>query len=160
MPGYACKIGSIVTGTGANTYTTIASFKFADTAGHVGRLRRLVVGGGGGASEDVPVSVQLKRSDNSTAGTSTSVNVNTIGPMESLAIASNVSAIGKTYTSEPTTVESATLGGGEFNSRGTLVLEWGPGEGPKWGRNETLLVQGAPGTATAVKLGVEVEWDE
>lgn len=161
MPSYSCKIDSAETGNSANAYTTIASFKFANTTGHRGRLTRLVVGGSGGASQDVPIAVRIMRSDNSGAGTSTSVNVNTIGSAEADQIASNVSAIGKTYTSEPTTVATGTLGGGDFNSRGTLILEEADFKKQiLWGKNQTLLIQAAPGTATAVDLGVTLHWEE
>ncbi len=160
MPGYSLNVDGIATGATLNVFTTILSLKMANTTGHRGRLRRLVVGGSGGASEDVPVDIRIRRSDNTTDGTSTAVNVNTIGSLEALQIASNLAAIGHTHAAEPTTKENGSLGGGPLNSRGTLVLEWGPGEGPLWGLNETLGIEAAPGTSTAVKLAVNVEWDE
>lgn len=160
MGVYAIKVEGIATGASANTFKTLLGLKLANTAGHVARLRRLVVGGGGGAAQDLQVSIRLRRTDNNADGTSTAVNVNTIGKHESEQIASVVSAIGKNYTVEPTNYETEMLGGGALNTRGGLVLEWAPGEGPRFGKNQTLGIEGAPGSATAANLEIALEWEE
>jgi len=160
MGAYNLKVGQAASGATANTFATIVGLKLADTAGHVARLRRLVVGGSGAAPQDLQVAIRLRRTDNTADGTSTAVNVNTIGKLRGTQIDSRIAAIGKTYTAEPTAFETGSLAGGDINSRGTLVLEWGPGEGPEWGKNQTLCIEAAPGSATAVALGVDLEWDE
>jgi len=157
---YALKIGGLVTGSTANAFLTLVALKFADTAGHRGRLRRLVIGGGGGAPQDVQVSLRMRRTNNAADGTSTAVNVNTIGRADPAQIASNVAAIGKNFSAAPTTFEDQTLGLGALNSRGAICLEWGPDDAPHWGKNQTLAIEAAPGSATAVTLEIALEWDE
>lgn len=160
MGTFAIKVDGIVTGSSANTYAGLLGLKLANTAGHRARLRRLVVGGAGAAAQDINVDIRIRRTSNAGDGTSTSVNVNTIGSLNPNQIASVMSAVGKTYTVAPSTYENGALGGGSVNSRGTLVLEWPPNEGPLWGINQTLVIEGAPSTAAAVNLGIAAEWDE
>ena len=160
MALFQTKVDSIATGSTANTYKTLLGLKFADTAGHRGRLRRLIVSGGGGAPQDLQCSIKLRRSDNTGDGTSTSVNTNTISKKDPASVASNVSAIGKNFTAEPTTIDTDILGGGSFNCRGVLELAFTEEEAPVWGKNETLLVQGAPGQATAATLEIFAVWEE
>ena len=88
------------------------------------------------------------------------MNVNTIGQADPASVASVLTAIGRNYSAEPTTFETATLGVGAMNSRGTLVMEWGPDEAPQWGKNQTLCLEAAPGSATATTLEVAAEWEE
>lgn len=153
------KVEGVATGSAANTFTTVLALKLADTAGHRGRLRRLVIGGGGGAPQDLQVSVRIRKSDLTTDGTSTSVNINLIGG-DADDIASRVVAIGHTFTTDPTNVGTETLGGGTFNTRSALTLEWPEGQGPLWGKGETLLIEAAPGEATAALIEAGVEWEE
>ena len=161
MAAYSVHVANIQTGATAGTFASLLGLKFANTAGHRGRLRKLIVGGGSGAPQDLQVGIRVRRTDNTTDGTSTSVNVNTIGTNDSNAIGSNVSAIGKTYTVEPTTFENGTLGGGSFNTRGALLLEWGPQEAKVWGKNETLVIEGTIGNGTtAANLDITIEWEE
>lgn len=160
MSLHLTKIDGLATGAVANTYITLASLKFADTAGHRGRLRRLILSGGGGSPQDLQVSIKIQRTDNNADGTSSAINVNTIAQKDALTAASNVAAIGSNFTVEPSNKATAVLGGGSFNTRSGLVLEWGPDEAPIWGRNQTLVIQGAPGTATAANLQAELLWEE
>ena len=160
MPEFGLHVTDCETGSTANTFTTLLGLKFANTTGHRARLRRLVVGGDAGAPQDKQVDIRLRRSDNTTDGTSTAVGTTTIGKKDSGSVASNVAAIGQTYTAEPTTKETGYLAGGSLNARGTLVLEWNEVDAPVWGPNQTLLIEGAPGEATAVRLGVTAEWEE
>lgn len=160
MPIYHCKVEGLTTGTTVGTFKTLVGLKLADTAGHRARLRRLILAGGGSAAQDIQVSARIAKTDNTTDGTSTSVNTNTIGQSDDNDIASNVSAIGKNYSVEPTTIGTGLLGGGSFNTRGGLVLEWNHDEAPIWGKNETLLIQGSPGETTAANLEAYVEWEE
>ena len=157
---YKLKVEGIATGAVANTFITLLGLKLPDTAGYRARLRRLVVGGGGGAPQDLQVSLRLRRADNTTDGTLTAVGVNTIGDARGDSVASRISAIGKNYTVEPTTFENGTLGLGVMNTRATLVMEFGPDEAPEWGPNQTLAVEGAPGSATAANLEIAAEWEE
>jgi hypothetical protein len=157
---YKLNVAGITTGAAANTFITLLGLKLADTTGHRARLRKLVVGGGGGAAQDIQVSLRLRRTDNTTDGTSTAVNVNTIGQADPNSVASRIAAIGKNYSAEPTAFETATLGLAAINSRATLVQEWGPDEAPVWGQNQTLALEGAPGTAAAVTLEITAEWEE
>jgi|GEM_PF-2349561 len=160
MSLYHCKVEGIVTGAVANTFTTLLGLKFADTLGHRAKLRKLVIGGGGGAPQDLQVSLRLRKTDITADGTSTAVNVNTIGKADPTAVASNVAAIGKTYTVEPTTMGTDTLGGAAMNTRGGVVLEWPGDDAPTWGRKECLCLEGAPGEAVAAKLEVYACWEE
>lgn len=160
MPKFKVKIPSLASGAVANAYTSIVGVKFANTTGHRARLSQLVVSGGGNAPQDLQVSIQLRRTDNTTDGTSTAVNVNTIAKKDPDSIASNASAVGKNYTVEPTTKESGLLAGGAFNARSQLVLTWNDDDAPVWGKNQTLLIEAAPGQATAANLEVSMEWQE
>ena len=119
------NVAAIATGATANAFITLLGLKLANTAGHRARLRRLIVGGGGGAAQDVQVSLRLRRTSNAGAGTATAVNVDTIGQADAGSVASRIAAIGKNYSAEPTTYETASLGLAAINSRATLVMEWG-----------------------------------
>lgn len=160
MPSFGTTVDGIQTGATAGTYRTLLGLKFANTTGHRGRLRKLIVGGGGAAAQDIPLSVEVMRTDNTTDGSSTSVNVNTIGKKDPNSLGSNVSAMGKNYSGEPTTFENGKPSGGPIYSRGTIVLEWDEEQAPKWGPDQTLCILGTPGTDTALNLKVAVEWDE
>jgi len=157
---YRIKVDSLATGTSANTYKTILGLKLPDTAGYRARLRRLIVGGGGAAAEDLQVSLRLRRTGNTADGTSTAVNVNTIGKADGDSVASRISAIGKNYTAEPTTYETGAVAGGTINTRATLILEWSPDDAPVWGPNQTLGLEAAPGSASAAHLEATAEWEE
>jgi len=160
MAIFHCKVEGLVTGASANTFKTILGLKFADTLGHRARLRKLVIGGGGGAPKDKQVSLRLRKTDITTDGTSTAVNVNTIGKSDPTSVASNIAAIGKNYSAEPTTMGTDTLGGGAMNDRGGLVLEWPGDDAPVWGKKECLCLEAAPGEAVAVNLEAYVCWEE
>ena len=151
----------VVTGAAANTFITLLGLKLANTAGHRGRLKRLIIGGAGEAAKDVNVSIKIRRTDNSADGTSTAVNVNTIASKVSEQIASIVNAAGKNYSAEPTAKENGELARFSLNGRSTVIL--GPadfGTEPRWGKNQTLCIEGAPGEASAVTLDVGLEWEE
>lgn len=160
MPKFSVNVLALATSASANTYATLLALKFANTTGHRARLRRLVLGGAGGAPEDLQVSFRLRRSNNTGDGTSTAVNVNTIAKADAGSVASNVAAIGKNHTVEPTDYENGALAGGSFNSRGTMVLEWAPGEGPLWGPNQALGLEAASGEADSAALQATLEWEE
>lgn len=157
---YSVKVDGISTGSSANTYKTILGIKMAATTGHNCRLTRVTIGGAGGAAQDVQVSFKFDRTNNATDGTSTAVATTVILAHESDSVASNVNAIGKNYSAEPTTFLGDAGAGGALNSRGAIALEWPEGKGPKWGNGQTLCLLAAPGAATATTLDVCLEWDE
>lgn len=157
---FTVKVTGISTGASAGSYITILGLKLANTTGHRARLRRLVIGGGGGAAQDIQVDVKFDRTDNTGDGTSTSVATTTILAHDQLGVASNIAAIGKNYSAEPTTYAGDAGAGGSFNSRGTLVLEWASGQGPGWGLNQTLGLLATPGANTATTLSVDLTWEE
>jgi len=162
MAVFGTTIPQVATGNTANTFTTLVGVKFADTTGHRARLRKLVISGGGGAPQDEQITVKITKGDISGDGTSTAVNVNTIGKQDPLSVASNVAAIGKTFTAEPTAKGTTIHAAGGLNARGLLVLDWSgdPSQAPAWGKGETLCIEGAPGQAVAVNLTVALEWEE
>ena len=157
---YSLQVAALATSASANAFITMLGLKLANTSGHRARLRKLVVGGGSVAPQDLQVGVRVRRTDNTGDGTSTAVNVNTIASADANQIASRVSAIGKTYTAEPTAYENGVLAGGSLNTRGTLVLEFSADEAPVWGPNKTLGIEAAPGSASAATLDITVEWEE
>jgi hypothetical protein len=157
---YKLKVDGLVTGASANTYITILGLKLPNTTGYRARLRRLVIGGGGVAPQDLQVSLRIRRTGNTADGTSTAVNVNTIGDSRGGSVASRVSAIGKNYSAEPTTFENGALGGGPINTRATLALNWSADDAPVWGPNQTLCLEAAPGSASAATLEAALEWEE
>lgn len=159
MARYSLTLNSLLTGTTANTLITIAGLKFANTAGHRGWLRRMVIGGSGVAAQDLQCVVRIDRTGNTTDGTATSV-LSSIMQADANSIASRVTAAGSQYTVEPTTYAGLLGFGGFFNTRSTLVLEWGPGE-LLWGSNQTLGIKAAMCTGVAAAgLGLSLEWDE
>lgn len=160
MAMFHCKVEGIATGAVANTFKTVLALKLADTLGHVATLRKLIIGGGGGAPLDKQVSLRLRKTNLDGDGTSTPVNVNTIGKSRETQIASRIAAIGKNFTVEPTTMGTETYGGGAINDRGGLVLELPGDDGVTWGKGETLCLEAAPGEATAVNLEVYACWEE
>jgi hypothetical protein len=160
MPHFKLRVEGLVTGSTANAFTTLLGIKYATTTGHRARLRKLLLGGSGAAPQDVQLSVRMQRTNNTADGTSTAVNVNTIAKADPGSLASNVSAIGKNYSAEPTNYENGILGVGAFNSRGTLIMEWGPDEAPVWGPTQSLGIQVAPGSATATYLEATLEFEE
>jgi hypothetical protein len=158
VPHFKLGVTGISTGATAGAYITLLGLKLANTAGHRARLRRLIVGGGGGAPQDVQVSLRLRRTSNAADGTSTAVSTTLVTKADPGSVASVLSAAGKNYSAEPTTFEA---GGpvAALNARGTLVWEFGE-EGPVWGINQTLCLEGAPGSAAAVTLEATAEWEE
>lgn len=162
MPVFSVHVPQVATGAVANTFTTLLGIKMANTLGHRARLRKLLIAGGGGAPQDEQVAIRLTRTDNTAAGTNTAVNVNTIQKADPASIASNVNAIGKTYTAEPTTKGTDLGSGGGLNARGVLQLDWtnDMANAPKIPSNTTLCIEGAPGQAVAVNLSMMAEWEE
>ena len=156
---YSVELGGstgLVTAASSSVWKTLISLKLADTTGHRARLRRLVLGGG---DDDDRIRIRVRRTNNAADGTSTAVNVNTIGLSDPDQIASIMAAIGTNHSVEPTTFATGVVAGGAFNLRGTLVLEWGPGEGPLWGKNESMCFE-ALDTGTARTFNGSVDWDE
>jgi hypothetical protein len=156
---YKAKLAGLSTGATANAHISLVGLKFANTAGHRARLRRLVIGGGGGAPQDVQVSFRLRRTGNTGDGTATN-SITAIAQADPGSIASKVSALGSQYTVEPTTFEAASVGGGSVNARATFLQEWTPDEAPVWGPNQTLCLEAAPGSAVATLVNVSLEWEE
>lgn len=144
-----------------NTALTAVGLKLANTAGHRLQLRRVHVAGGGQTDSpvDQQLKVQIRRTDNTTDGTSTNV-LSTIFQHDPNSLATIVSAAGAEYTVEPTTISTPVGPGGGFNGRGQLVLAWEPGTGPVAVQNTTLLIQVEQSDTTAVELVVYVEWEE
>jgi len=160
MPHFSTKVDGLATGAVANTYLTVLGLKMANTAGHRAKLRRLVISGGGGAPQDEQASIRIRRTGNTADGTSTAVNVNTIAPKDEGCVASNIAAMGKNYTVEPTTYATEILAGGSLNARGQLVLSWPGDDAPQFGINQTLGIEAAPGQAVALNLEALAEWEE
>ena len=156
MATFAITAYDVPTDAAADQFAELLGLKAGDTAGHRGRLRSITVGGAGGAAQDVQVTLRLVTSNNTTDGTSTAVVPTKLDPDT---IASRMTGK-KNYTAPPTTIASTFLWEGALNSRGSLIKEWLPGEGPMWGKNQTLLLLAAPGAATAETLTVSLEWDE
>lgn len=156
MPRHSVTMTAVATGAAVGTYKSLLSVIFGNTTGYRGRVRKLSVQPDGEAAQDVNVSLRLTKTDNTSAGTATAV---TPKKLDADSVATNATA-GKNYTAEPTTVDSQHFWEGAINGRGGIVIEWAPNEGPKWGKNETLLLQGSPGAASAVKLSATIEWDE
>jgi hypothetical protein len=159
MPRFALNIPQLSTGASAGTYAARLGLKLANTAGHRARLTKIVLGGGGLGPQDVQLSFRLRRTDNTSDGTATAVSAAEIARLDPDSLASNVSAK-KTYTVDPTTLEDGAVAAGSVNARGCLVLEWAAGEGPRWGKNQTLVLEVAPGSATNTSFDVTVEWEE
>lgn len=160
MAIFSINIPSISTGATANAFITIAGLKLANTAGHRAKLRKLMIGGSGGAAQDIQVNFKIDRTDNSADGTSTAVATTLIFAHDQDGGASNMAAIGKNYSGEPTTYAGDTGSGGAVNSRGSVLLEWPSGQGPSWGKNQTLGILAAPGANTATTLALMLEWEE
>ncbi len=160
MPIFSMQVQAD-TGAVANTFATLLGLKFANTTGHRGRLRKLTIAGGGGAAQDLQVQCRLTKSDNTADGTSTDVIAGLL-KVDPLSVASNVAAAGAEFTVEPTTKETDYYGLGGLNSRATLQHDWtnDPAGAPQWGKNQTLLLEGAPGAATATTLVIGIEWEE
>ncbi len=158
---YSLRVEGLQTGSSAGAYKTVLNLKMANTAGHRGRLRKVVVSGGVDTPQDIQVGIKVDISDNTGDGTSASSppSVGTIQSHDGLQRASAVDAIGWNFSAEPTTY-AGQPNGGSFNTRGDLVLDWAPGEGPIWGKNQALGILGAPGVATAAKLVALIEWEE
>ena len=159
MATYSVELGGstgLISGARSSVWKTIAALKLANTAGHRARLRRVVLGGG---SEDDRIRLRIRRTNNAGDGTSTAINVNTIGKSDPAQIASIMAAIGVNCSVEPTTYATGVVGGGAFNLRGSLVLEWGPGEGPLWGENQALGFE-ILDTGTARTFNGTLEWEE
>lgn len=157
MGVFSVQVDAVVGGSVAGTFKSMLGLKLANTAGHVARLRRLVIGGAGEAPQDQSLSIRVVRSDNTTDGTGDAVT--DIGKADPDSVDSNVT-IKKAYSVEPTTIDVAALAGGSVNARGALTLDFAPGDGPKWGKDATLLIQVAPGTATAITMNVTATWEE
>ncbi len=157
---YSVKFDALVTGSTANTYKTLIALIMPNTAGCIGRLRKVVMGPGGAAPEDLSVDIKIGITDSGGAGTPGSTpNVNTIQSHEQDQRASVVSGLGINYSGEPSTFQTG-AGGFSMNSRATFSQEWPEGKGPKWGKNQTLCIKGAPGTSAAVHLSGTIEWEE
>jgi hypothetical protein len=154
---HSLSVADVATGAVVGTYKSLLGLKFANTAARRGRVRKLVVAPSGEAAQDVNVSVRLTTGDNSADGTATAA---TVKAYDTIGAASLIANAYTNYTVEPTTVASVHFVQAALNGRGGLVLEWGPGEGPAWGQNVTLLLQASPGAASAVKVSVTVEWEE
>lgn len=158
---FSTTVDEIATANGAKVFTGLLGLKMADTEGHVGRLRRIIIAGAAAAPQDEQVTVRGRITNNTADGTSTAVNVNTIHKHDPLGVASLMAAIGKTYTVEATAKTTELIGIGGLNARGVLIRDFTQDKHPpKWGRKQTLIIEGAPGQAVAVSLSVTVEWEE
>ena len=154
MARFTLAQDAIASGAVVGTYASILGLKAG--AAERGKLKALRIGGGGEAPADVNMSVRVIRTNNDADGTATA---QTPAEKDSQGPASVMD--GKhTYTVEPTTLEGTPLFVGSFNSRGFLRAEWPEGEEPVWGPAQTLLVQVTPGTASATKVDVTVEYEE
>lgn len=158
MPHFVATQYDVATGAVVDTWKTLMALKAANTIGHRGRLRKLIVGGAGGAAQDVQVSLRLTRTDNTTDGTGDNDLTETKKDPDS--IAANLIAKSD-YSAEPTTKATNYVGEYSINSRGLLVIEWpDPVEAPVIAQNSTLCLEATPGAASAVTLNVTLEWEE
>ena len=155
---YSVTAESIATGAVANTFTTLLGIIAANTAGYRGRLRKLKVTPSGEAAQDVNVLVRLSKTNNAGAGTCTACTTS-IKPKDANSRDSIMTG-GKNYTVEPTTVDTPHFSLVAINGRGGWAESWDVTDAPCWGKNETLIVQCAPGTAAAVKVSITAEWEE
>jgi hypothetical protein len=156
MPHHSVTAPDVATGAVVGTYKTLLGIKAANTTGHRARLRKLLISPTGEAPQDVNVNIRVSKTNNTADGTSTAV---TPKAKDAASLASNLTC-GKNYSVEPTAVDSQHFTEYGLNGRGSHVLEWGPLEAPVWGKNETLVIQGSPGSASAVKLSIAVEYEE
>lgn len=158
MPFYTGLAEDVASSSSADTYTTILGLLAADTAGHRGRLRKLTVGMSEDTPGDTTYAVQVKRVDDVSAGSAGTATALTEGQIHSLSIAPNVAAL-HTYTVEPSTYGQP-LWHGEFNSRASAIVEWGPDEAPVVDRDQLLGVLVAVRSAVAKNVSIHAEWEE
>ena len=154
MAKYSITVAGFQSAAAAGTFESVLGLEAG--AAEKGKLKSISIGGGGEAPKDVQMTARLVRSDQTTAGTATA---RTPTKKDPAGRASDMT--GKhTYTAEPTTLDTEFLLEFGFNGRGTVVKEFQPGQEPEWGPSETLLLQVAPGEATAVKVDATLEWEE
>jgi len=165
MPHFGARFEDLASDTTDESYISVVGIKMADTVGHRLRLRSIVISGypDGASPVDKQINLRLARSDNTSDGTATAQNVNTIAKKDPDSVASNVAALKTNYTAEPTTIDTDKLPLGTLNTRGTLVKEWtDPDEMPRITRDQTLLLQVEKndGAASAILINADIEWEE
>jgi len=164
MPRYALPFENISTSASASTYKTLAALLLADTAGLRIRLRSLAIAAAA-TPTDATLAVQLKRvADVSAGGAGTpNATITTANIPKADANQANSPASGGTdYLTggvEPSTYETNALFQMEFNSRGGLIKEWPPSEGPMLNADQLLglLVTNRAAAAVAVSGTLEFE---
>jgi hypothetical protein len=139
----------------AASFLTVCGLKL--TAGKV-KLRKLKIGGSSEATTDVPMSWKVRRTNNTADGTKTTVALTNVTKLDALMGDTSVAAIGKQYTAEPTVKETNAVAGGTFNSGRGDSVDFGD-DGPVAVGGNTLIVEVAPATATAVKFDLDIEWE-
>ena len=139
----------------ADTDTTIAAVFTADTLGHRCRIREIALGFADDAPADLNMGLALKRADNTTAGTSTSV---TPEKCDSLSLASIISGA-KDYTVEPTTY-GLSLWAIELHRQNTVLEKWSAEDAPICGRNELIGLITTPRTAAAGTMSGYIKFEE
>lgn len=150
---------------GTANYLTTLGLKFANTTGHRGRIKRILLSGfpSGASPQDLQILAKAVVFDNTAAGTFTTVNVSNIAKHDPASIASNVLAIGKEYSIEPTTAKRI-VGEGAYNGRSfipLIILPLDDQSGPIWGMNETLGIMVAMNSgSTAPEVTVTLDWQE
>ena len=162
MPAFSLTAIDVATPAVVETYETAIALKYADTAGHRGRVRAITIAPGNAYTpRDTGVSVKLTRSSNAGDGTAANDILADIVKKDPASIASNVAAAGSEYSAEPTTYEKPIFVD-TFNDRGSLRKEWhDPAEMPVWGKNQSLGILTTIDVAgIAVQLVITVEWDE
>lgn len=153
---------AVATEAGANVFDTVLSMRMDNTTGHVARLRRLTIAGGGAAPQDLQVQARLAKSDNTANGTAGASVLADVVKLDPLSVDSNISVLGKSYTTDPTTMEADRIGLGGLNTRGVIQFDWTNDmlNAPQWGKNQAMNLECAPGEATAATLLIGIEWEE
>lgn len=145
---YVVTFDGIASGAVVGTYKTMAIIKAANTAGHRGRLRAIVLGFNDEAAQDINMALRIARTNNAGDGTGTAQTPAQLDPgMRATDLTAKIN-----LTAEPTTYESTFLFEGGLNSRGAFSFAWPVDKAPLWGINQALGLLVSPGEAVAVKM--------
>ena len=157
---YSLTIEDVATGADADTFTTMLALKAANTTGHRGKLRRLVVGPSDDTPADLNLSVQVNKTGNTANGTGTDNVASANLPKADPAQRNSIMTGYYSYDTEPTTYDTEAPWRMDFNRRGGLIENWTHEEAPSWGPDETLGILLAPRTAAAARVTITLIWEE
>lgn len=160
---YTATCKAVATLAVAGSLKTVLSVKVANTAGLRGRVTKIVVVPAEEAPQDVNLTVELNKSNNTTDG-GTSATAVTPKPVDKNSAASALTARKDLQNGgaadEPTTMDTEPFTRGGCNGRGGYMETWPSGMGPLFGHNEAMNLRVAPGAAVAVKVNATIEWEE